>query len=95
MLFDNFLQRFQILAGFLGKFGETVAAHAMRRMLDAIYGSRNRAVELSAFISRHRVGVQGKACNAGAAVGLDSEFVEVSWQGVFCSHGQRTSRVSE
>jgi hypothetical protein len=40
----RFQRRFQILGGFLAKFGETVAVRAMRCMLDAIYDSRNRPV---------------------------------------------------
>jgi hypothetical protein len=55
--------------------------HAMRRMLDAIYDSRNRTVQLGTVIGPHCVGVQRKTRNARAAVGLDSEFVEVLFQG--------------
>jgi hypothetical protein len=89
VIFRRLLQRC-----FLGKFGETVAAHAMRRMLDAIYGSRNRAVDSRVFIGRHCVGEPVKACNAGTTVGLDSDVVEVL-HGVLCAHGLRTSRVAE
>jgi hypothetical protein len=73
----------------LGKFRENVSVHAMRRVLDAIHSRRNRAVELRVVIRPHCVGVRGKARNAGAAVGLDSEFVEVFFG--LCAHSQRTS----
>jgi hypothetical protein len=88
------LQRSQILVSVLGKDGETVAVYAIWRMLDAHYGRRNRAVKSSLFIGRHCIGVQGKACNAAAAVGLDREFVKVFLQGVLCAHSRRTSRVA-
>jgi hypothetical protein len=76
----------------LGKFREKVSVHALRRVLDAIHSRRNHAVELRVVVRSHCVGVQGKACNAGAAVGLDSEFVEVFF--VLSAYSQRTSCMS-